>query len=242
MKKFAVVLTVVAILLGCTGALYAATSIYGISGLIETPDDTIAAAKSISPAANRIFDYKPQGGHVGADLSTYGAVVGIIPNLEVGAAIVDVDARGVNSEAIVNAKYRLLAETANRPSVAVGVVDLGQRLEHFTGGAINGASAFVVIGKDITNVAEGVSGRVSKPIHGTLGIGSGLYKGLFGGLSMSAAPKLDVALEYVNFGFRFDQTFSGGLRYKPIEALTVDAGAFNFKEFYAGASYNVSTF
>ena len=242
MRKFAVLLTVAAIVLGCAGALYAATSIYGISGLIETPDDTIVAAKSFTPAADRIFDLKVHGAATGVDLTTFGGAVGIIPNLEVSAVGIDSNAAGVGTEGLVNAKYRVLAESVNRPSVTVGVVDAAKRLEHLTGNTITEASGFIVFGKNMSNVAEGVSGQVSKPVRGTLGVGTGLYKGAFAGLNMSLAPKFSVAVEYLGAGIRNESTFSGMVRFQPIQALSVDAGAIGFKDFYAGASFNLSTF
>ncbi len=242
MRKFAVLLTVAVLVLGCAGVLHAAASIYGVSGLIETPDDSIVSSKSITPTANRIFDLKVHGANDGVDVSTYGGSFGILPNLEVSGVAIDTDVKGVSTEGLINAKYRVLPETLTAPSVTVGVVDLAKRLDHMTGGVIDEPSAFVVFGKNITNVAEGVSGAISKPIKGTFGVGTGLYKGAFAGLDMSIAPKLSVAVEYINKGIRDESTVSGLVRFTPIDALSVDAGVIGFKDFYAGASYNLSTF
>lgn len=238
MRKFAVLLVMAAMVLGCAGALHAAATIYGISGLIETPDDTIVAAKSLTPVANRIFDFKRDGAATGVDVTTFGGAVGLIPNLEVSAVGIDM---GSETEGLINAKYRVLSESLTTPSVTVGVVDAAQRLEHVTN-YINDPSAFIVFGKNISSIAEGVSGEVSKPIRGTIGVGTGLYKGAFAGLSMSLAPKLNVAVEYLSKGLRNDSTISGVVRFQPIEALSIDAGAIGFKDFYAGASFNLSTF
>jgi len=242
MRKFAVLLVLAAMMLGYAGAAYAATTIYGISGLIETPDDTIVSAKSLTPTADRIFDFKPDGAVKGVDVTTFGGAIGIIPNLEVSAVGIDVDTKGVETEGLINAKYRVLAETLTMPSVTVGVVDAANRLDHLTYGTINEASTFIVFGKNISNIAEGVSGQVSKPVRGTVGFGTGLYRSVFAGLNMSLAPKLSVAVEYLNKGLRNDSTISGVVRFQPIEALSVDAGVLGFKDFYAGASFNLSTF
>ena len=241
MRKFAVLLVVAAMLLAGANALYAAASIYGISGLIETPDDSIVGAKSVTLMANRIFDLKVHGDPSGVDLTTFGGAVGIFPNLEISAVAIDVDVAGMNTEGLVNAKYRVLAESVNRPSVTVGVVDMAKRLERISPD-VDGMSSFIVFGKNISNIAEGVSGEVSKPIKGTVGVGTGLYKGLFAGLNMSLAPKFSLALEYLNRGIRNESTVSGLVRFRPIEALSVDAGVIGFKDFYAGASYNLSTY
>jgi len=241
MRKFAVLLAVAAVTLACAGALQAATSIYGISGLIETPDDSIVTAKSLTPTADRIFDFKPRGAATGVDVTTFGGAIGIIPNLEISAVGIDADVAGVETEALINAKYRVLEETVNRPSVTVGVVDAAQRLEHFTD-TITEPSAFVVFGKNVSNIAEGVSGQVSKPVRGTIGFGTGLYRAAFAGLNISLAPKFNIAVEYLAKGLRDQDTVSGVVRFQPIEALSIDAGVVGFKDFYAGASFNLSTF
>ena len=59
---------------------------------------------------------------------------------------------------------------------------------------------------------------------------------------MSLAPKLSVAVEYLGAGIRNKSTFSGCVRFQPVQALTVEAGALGFQSFYMGASYNISTF
>jgi len=242
MKKFAILLVLVAMVLAGASALYAAASIYGQSGLIETPDDSIVGSKTVAPVATRIWDLKGNGSTEGYDVSTYGGAVGIFPNLEVSAVALDVDAPHTNTQALLNAKYRVLAESVNRPSVTVGVMDITKRLDHISDGEIDGMSSFIVFGKNLSTVAEGVSGQVSLPIRGTFGVGTGIYKGAFAGLDMSLAPKITVAVEYLAKGIRDETTFNGMVRFKPIEALSVDAGVIGFKDFYAGASYNLSTF
>jgi hypothetical protein len=241
MRKFAVLLAAVAIGIACAGALQAATSIYGVSGLIETPDDSIVTAKSVTPAADRIFDFKPRGAATGVDITTFGGAVGISSNLEVSAVGIDSDAAGVKTEGLINAKYRLLDETVATPSVTIGVVDAAQRLKHFVG-TVTEASGFIVFEKNISSIAEGVSGQVSKPVRGTVGFGTGLYRSAFAGLNISVAPKFNVAVEYLPKGLRDEDTVSGVVRFQPIEALSIDAGAVGFKDFYAGASFNLSTF
>lgn len=242
MRKFAVLFVATAVLLACAGALHAATTIYGVSGLIETPDDSIVAAKSVTPVADRIFDFKPHGATEGVDVTTYGGAFGIVPNFEVSAVGIDVDEPGVETEALINAKLRVIPESLTTPSVTIGVVDVAQQLDDLTDGIVNEPSAFIVFGKNISNIAEGVSGQVSKPVRGTLGFGTGLYRSVFAGLDISLAPKLSIAVEYLNKGLRNDSTVSGAVRFQPIEALSIDAGVVGFKDFYAGASFNLSTF
>lgn len=241
MKRMSILIGVL-LLLGCVSALNAAATIYGISGLIETPDDSIVSAKTVAPMFSSLTDVKAMHASSGWDLRTYGGAIALMPNLEVSAVALDPSPSGWGTEGLVNAKYRVFAETVNKPSLTVGVVDAGKRIDRFTEGAISDQSWFAVVGKNISSMAEGVSGSVSKPIRGTLGFGTGLYKGFFAGLDMSVAPKCSLAVEYLGTGIRNETTFSGCLRYQPIQSLSIEAGALGFESFYAGASYNLSTF
>lgn len=235
MKKFALLLVATAVLLSAAGSLYAAASIYGQSGLIETPDDTIVGDKSFEPVVARIFDLKPRGETTGFDVTSYGAALGLLPNLEISAVGLDADAPGIKTELLLNAKYRILAESEGRPSVTIGAMDITKRIG-------DDPSAFIVFGKNISSMAEDFSGRVSQPLKGTIGFGTGVYKGVFAGLDMSLAPKLNVGVEYLRRGIRDRSSVNGMVRFTPINSLSIDAGLLGFKDFYAGASYKVSTF
>lgn len=242
MKRISLLISAVILLIGCATALNAASSLYAISGLVETPDDSFVSARALTPSAAFVSGVKEMHASDGWDLATFGAAFSILPNLEVSASVINPEPSGWDSEVFVNAKYRLLAESVDKPSVTVGIVDAAGRIEDFTDGAIDDPSLFVVVGKNISSMAEGVSGNVSKPIRGTLGIGTGLYKGIFAGLDMALAPKLDVAVEYLGTGIRNKTTFSGCVRYQPTQALSIQAGALGFESFYAGLSFNLSTY
>ncbi|MCL4499639.1 MAG: hypothetical protein M1335_05300 [Chloroflexi bacterium] len=237
MRSTIVLLAVLALVAGGTGVGYAASSVYGISGLIETPNDTIAGQGNISLTGNYIANVAKSD----ANATTFGGVIGIIPNLEVGGVVMDSDASGVKTQGILNAKYRIVAESLDRPSVTVGAVDLTQRLKKFNG-KDDEASVFIVIGKNLTSAAEGVSGRVTMPVRGTLGLGTGLYKGGFAALNFAVAPKFDIMVEYLANGIRQSTTVNGGVRYRVIPGLSVEAGAMDFQDFYGGLSYQVSTY
>lgn len=221
MKRISVLLVVVVLLVGCASALNAANSIYAMSGVVVTPDDTIASNKSFVPAVTRVFTDN-------FDVTAYGAALGLFPNFEVSGALVDVDG---HSEEMLHAKYRVFSETATKPALTVGVFD-------FTQNIMDEMSAFVVVSKNLTSVAEDVSGQVSKPIKGSLGYGVGSMEGFFASLDMAIAPKLSVGLEYIVE----PSAFSGCVRFQPIQPLTITAGALDFEDFYAGVSYSLSTF
>jgi len=237
MKKLAVLLSLTALLLGGLGPACGAASMYGLSGLVETPDDSVAATNSVALSGSYIPDFDDSS----ANLSTYGGAFGIIPNLEVGGVAIDDSTTGVETQAVISAKFKIAPETLDSPSIAVGVVDLTNRLDKINP-QIDDPSYFVVVGKNISDVAEGFSGMVSKPLRGTLGIGTGLYKGIFAGLTWYVAPKFDVAVEYLSEGLRQEGTYNAVLRFRPASTISIQAGTYAFKDVYVAGSVMLSTY
>ncbi len=237
MKNLFVILLLLALVCGSIGACSAASSIYGTSGLIETPDDSIADVAS--PQLIGFYSADPLNN--GSTATSFGGVLGIFPKLEIGAVAIGSDANGVDTQVIVNAKYRILSETLTAPSVTIGVVDIGKRLKELNG-QIDDASAFILIGKNLTSVAEGVSGRIVKPVRGAIGLGTGIYSGGFASLSFAVSPKFDVAVEYLTNGIIQDSTFNGMVRFSANDRCSISVGALNMKDLYAGLNYNVSRY
>lgn len=244
----------VAFMLAAGTVANAALNVYGVSGLIETPDDSVVPPKSVELTAHYISDVDRSD----VDITTYGAAFGLIPKLEISAVAVDpsggpryvpeyevapaFDEGSTDStKVLLNAKYQILGEAVDRPSVTIGVVDVAKKLKDY-GGDIDKISAFVVVGKNISPLAEGFSGRVSKPVRGTLGIGTGLYKGVFGGLSWSMAPRFDVVAEYLTKGIRQKSTLNAAVRFTPAAPVSIQVGTHAFKSFYAGASFNLAVY
>ena len=237
MKKLAVLLSLTALLRGSLGVAYGVPSMYGLSGLIETPDETVAATNSLALSGSYIPDFNDTS----FDISSYGGAFGVMPNLEIGAVAIDSSATGVGAQAVLSAKYRIAPETLDSPSIAVGVVDVTNRLDKIDS-RIDNASYFVVMGKNISSAAEGFSGMVSKPVRGTLGIGTGLYKGIFAGIDLYVAPKFDVAVEYLSKGLRQESTYNAALRFRPVSNISVQAGTYAFKDVYVAGSIMLSTY
>lgn len=226
-----------AMVLAAGTAANAAANIYGVSGLIETPDDSIVAPKTLELTGHYISDLDSTG----ANQKTFGGAFGIMSRFEVSAVGIDPDIIGLDTKVIINAKYKIIDEALERPSITVGVVDLGKNLEDYNSD-IDKASVFVVFGKNISPVAEGFSGMVSKPVRGTLGFGTGIYKGVFAGLSWSLAPKIDVLAEYLSEGIRQKSTVNAALRFSPVRPVSVQAGTHAFKSFYVGATFNLAAY
>ena len=238
MKKIALLISLAALLVGSTSVLYAGSSIYGVSGLIETPDDSIVASNSLALNANYVSDISDRGD---VKLNTYGGALGLFPKFEVSAAAIDTDVLGTKTRGLLNAKYQFLSESLEKPSVTVGIVDVAGQLDKING-EIDNTSMFIVFGKNISSMAEGISGEVSKPLHGTLGFGTGLYKGVFAGLNWSAAPKFNVLVEYLSNGIRQESTVSAAVHFNAVPGLALEVGTLAFEGVYAGANYSLSTF
>jgi len=155
--------------------------------------------------------------------------------------MVDSDAEGVDAQGVLNFKYEILGETLVTPAIAVGAVDLTNRAKDF-GAGDDEISAFVVVGKNLTSAAEAVAGSVIKPLRGTIGTGTGLYRGIFAGLDYALTSELNIKVEYLAHGLRDDSSFNAGVRYGVGSGFSVEAGALGMKDFYAGANYNVIRF
>jgi hypothetical protein len=121
----------------------------------------------------------------------WSANVGLLPSLEVGAAVVAPEEG--DSQAIINAKFRLFKETLATPALSIGVSDLADQLE---------ATPYVVVSKSLPLKSENVW---SPRFH--VGLGSGNLDGLFAGLSAKATDRIQLMVEYdtsdVNIGLQF---------------------------------------
>ena len=171
-----------------SGMCAAAPSYLGTTGNILTPNDVILSPGAYSFNVNAI-DIK-DGGDTPLLI---GAVVGVAPGLEVGAASVDSNAPGTGTDTVLSVKYGLLDETERRPSAVIGVVDAA--------GQINGGgnpSFYVLVGKNLTPAASSLTGEPVSPLKGYLGLGTGIYKGLFLGLDYSLNSRITIMAEYLS--------------------------------------------
>jgi len=237
MKALLVLLLSMALAVGCAGCMLAGTCLYGLSGLIETPDDTIAEPSAVTFEGRYIADF----GDSKINVFGYGGTVGIIPKLEVGAIAMDTDAPGAKVDGIFNVKFRAMDESFDRPSITVGVVDLANRFGRVSPD-VDKMSGFVAVGRNLASAAEAWGGLVSTPLKGTIGFGTGIYRGVFLGLDWSASSKVDVMAEYLTKGLRQKSTFNAGLRVNPTGGISLELGSIGFKDFYGGASYTLSMY
>lgn len=227
-----VLLVVVAV-----GSTSAGVCFYGLSGLIETPDDSTIDPSAVVLTGKDAPDFDDSN----VDVYSYGGATGIVPKLEVGVVGLDTDAPGSKMQAIFSAKYRLIDETPDRPSVTVGIVDIGSRMDKVNAD-IDNPSAFVLFGRSLSSVAQPWAAAVTTPLKFTVGIGTGLFKGAFVGVDWSPQARLHIMAEYLTKGLRQDGTFNAGVRYNAFGRLSLEAGTMAFKGFYGGAAYTLSLY
>lgn len=207
------------------GAADCATTIYGLTGLIETPDDSIVSLHGAELSLNYVNDFNGTN----ENLLLYGGVVGLLPGLEAGATLLQSSVDGKRSEGLLNWKYRIASEQRVRPSLTVGFVDLVNQLDKVNP-EIHNSSFFAVFGKTLGATEPG-------RLKVTAGFGTGLYNSGFAGAQWRAAPKTDLVVEYLSKGLRQSTTVSAALRYSVAEVSTLQLGTIGFESFYAGGSY-----
>jgi hypothetical protein len=206
--------------------------VYGISGLIETPDDNVAPKDGVNLCGTFVSDFADSN----ASLTAFGGAWGVSNGFEIGGVEIGSDLDGVPSRFIFSGKMQISKETITKPGMAVGVVDFGQKLRDIFG-VEDEASAFFVVGKNLTPAAERWSGVVSKPVRGTIGLGTGIYRGLFGGLEFSLSKGTGVKVEFLSRGIRDKSTVNAALQFSPMKSLSVEVGALGMESFYGGVRF-----
>lgn len=237
MQRIMVAALVAMAVAGGTLCASAGSNIYGVGGLIETPGDSLVPLGGVSITGHYISEFFDSDDNVFA----FGGAVGITPRLEVSAVGLDSDAPGVDTSALISGKFRIFSESIERPSVTVGIVDIADELEDLNS-EIDNPSFFVVFAKNLMPDVGGLGGIVARPLRGSLGFGTGLYKGVFAGLNWSAAPRVDVLAEYLSNGLRQKSTFNAALRFTPVRTISVQGGTIGFEDFYVGATVSFGGF
>ena len=228
MRRVSLAALVAVIVLAAIPAV-GAPNLYGTSGLIEVPDDIIYPVGAFSLAYHVIVE----PGDSDDNLNFFTIGTGLLPNLDISGGV----KTNGDTDAVINAKYRLAAETIERPSITIGVVDAAGELSPNDDPGI-----YIEFGKNLTAAAEEVAGGESKPLHGYLGFGTGVMKGVFIGLNWTLAPKLSATVEYLSKGLKDDPHFNVGIRLALTNELRLDAGLFDMDDFTGGISYNLARF
>jgi len=210
-----------------SGISTAAPSFLSTTGNILTPDDLLLSAGSFSANFHSV--------EVGDSSTILGANVGVTPNLELGIARFSPDVG--DSETIINGKYMILAETSSRPSLVVGVVDATGDLD-----PDDDPGFYIVLGKTLTSMASGIAGEPVGPMRGFLGVGSGIYNGLFLGVDWAISARTSIMAEFINElaikrTIGEDSAFNVGLRFAITEGIRGDVALIDGDDLGFGISY-----
>jgi hypothetical protein len=219
-------LVMLAVVLFAVPALAASSYLGGFSGLIYTPDTLTVPSQSLDLSFHDTFKF-----FGGQDFTAYGGIYGLSPSTEVGLSVFN----NMNNSVALSGKFRLVDETADTPSVAIGVFDITNSATTLGGNP----AGYLVISKDITaQVGEGTERR---PLRLSLGAGSGIFNGIFASADYSFAPTWSAIVEF-NGGHLDGQTnlFNGGVRWSALPGLRVDASFIGFQQLAIGGSYRLA--
>lgn len=194
-----------------------APSWYGFTGLVRTPTALISTPQRITGSVHQVeFD----GDHHGV----YGATVGLMPTLEIGAARVedvlqDTPTPTYDNETVVNVKYKAniggLFNNPAAPDMAVGIFDISDQFNR---------TNYVVLSRSIGLVQQSASPLPQGNVH--IGYASAerepaALDGIFGGIDFIAMKDTLAQIEYDG------EDLNGALRYYPAPWVSLDAGIVN---------------
>lgn len=212
-------LTVFGLLLIPAGSAFG-YGVFGSTDLMVTPSTTTLTPNSAGFALNL-----GEG-----DTTHFNLDFGLLPDLEVGLAVLDIDddrpwSDGGETYVTLRGKYRLLRETASAPALAVGVQDIGEEdLD---------VSPYLVISKNLGS---------DLGVDGYLGVGGGSIDGIFGGLSKTfrispaqrgrnGLSQIQLILEFDSDNLNFASKFQIGPRAK------INFGFYDMDSWVLGLTY-----
>ncbi|MGE5605880.1 MAG: YjbH domain-containing protein [Bacteroidota bacterium] len=212
-------LTVIGLLLTLGGAALG-YGVFGATDLMITP-----STATLNPnSAGFALDFAE------GDVTFFNLDFGLIPDLEIGLSVMDVDDDRPWSDAdetfiTLRGKYRLLSETASAPALAIGIQDIGE--EELD------VSPYLVISKNLGPDLD---------VDGYLGVGGGQIDGIFGGLSktFNISPaqrggnnlsKIQLILEFDSDNMNFASKFHIGPRTK------INFGFYDMENWVMGITY-----
>jgi hypothetical protein len=182
----------------------AAPSFLGMTGLLNTPTADALDTREWNVAFHHISD----------NANIAAGNVALAAGLEAGVVWFDPN-RGSDERFTAQAKYRLIPETPTGVGLAVGWWDVADEID---------SSPYGVISKRLTNVG-------GFPLRGHLGLGGGIYDGIFAGVDLPLAENVLLMVEYDS------EDVNAGIRLGLARGFRIDAG-FVSEEFGIGGSYN----
>ncbi len=207
MRKVVFILSIVLLITAPT-ATFAAPSMYGSTGMINNP-----SADVLRPGQFAVGYYKFDEGNARV------FDIHLAKKIELGVARFNFDNN--LDQTIVNAKFGLLSERVLRPGIAIGVEDIGNKMER---------SVYGVVSKALP---------LGFRIH--VGVGSGRFDGTFAGLEKTFKPLAGVgAVNYfptTTLVVEYDgRQMNYGARIAVVPGLKVNTG-WRDRDYYVGLSY-----
>lgn len=220
---------VVAVVCLFSGMAMAAPSFLGASGNILTPNDQVLGVGDFNANINSLQLSDP--------VTIIGASVGLTDNLELGIGNYNPSRGGASDETFFNVKYSVLKETNARPSLTVGLMDATGNLD------VNGDPGFfAVVGKNLTRVGSDLTGEPIGVLRGYVGIGGGMYNGVFVAADYSLSPKVQVVGEFINelqmkSGINEKSVFNAAIKVKVTDTISADLALLNGDDLGFGITY-----
>ncbi len=198
------------------GSAWAIPSYRGYTGLMIVPSADALGRGDFNAG---VFFEDVGSGTVNDYVFNYG----ITDGLEVGINRYRLD-NDTTAGTWVNAKYRFLPETDQRPAIAGGIIDLTNDDE---------TTVYIVASKSLTTPVRTYEGETLNPrVH--IGFGGGRLSGLFVGASAYLGTRIDLMMEWDSRDTQI------GARFRVTPGLTVHAGFFDIFDkgaFGAGVSW-----
>lgn len=229
--KKGILVLVVATMVVCllSGLVMASPSFLGVSGNVLTPNDEVLGTGDFTATIQSL--------QLRHGITVIGANAGLTDNLELGIANYNPSNAGSKSETIFNVKYSVLKEKGSMPSLTVGLVDATGAI------SVNGNPGFfAVAGKNLTRVGADVTGRPIGNLRGYLGVGTGIYNGLFVAADYSVSSRVNVVAELIGGmrmqdGINENAVFNAAVKVKITDNIGVDLALLNGSDMGFGITY-----
>ena len=222
-------LTLIVLVFGVSPGFGASNYLGGMSGLILTPNAVLAPERawefSFHDSLGAIWDN---------DLIAWGVNYGVSTNVEAGVSLLR---NGGRNDLTFNGKYTVVRETEKTPAFAVGVFDLAAVASEVN----RTASLYMLLSKNMTPIISELECEPSRPVYLNLGIGSGVFSGIFGSVDWTLSERAALMAEYTNGRFGENKRMiNAGVRYAIADKWRLDAATLSFKHLALGANYRTS--
>ncbi len=218
---------------GCTQA---APSFYGTTGLFAVPTAAVAPRGAWSLGASYVEkDFRPGAASDANATVAHHFTMTLLPRLEVTALLnnfeghpgaqrldtgptADHNLAGYDVDRMIGAQWQVRRQKGSTPAVSLGIRD------------IFGTDQQLRTQYGVTSLTLTPFGA-TRPMTLTLGVGTRMLGGAFGGVEFALHPRASAIIEAMR-----GQT-NGGLRLSPLKNIQLDAALMGFRSLGGGMSY-----